>query len=101
MTLDELTLDSFRENLNSKFTLYLDENNTVEIELIETKEGKVTSHQEMFSILFRGSSEKPFWQKMYAVEHDKLGKFDLFLVPVGQTTQGILYEAVFNRLRLQ
>lgn len=27
-----------------------------------------------------------------------LGRFDLFLVPVGQEADGFLYEAVFNRL---
>jgi hypothetical protein len=32
-------------------------------------------------------------------EHDAMGKFELFIVPVEQDAQGVYYEAVFNRLR--
>ena len=98
MTLEELNLSDFQENLNAKFTLFLDTGGTVEIELTEARQGKMTSRQEMFSIYFRGSNEKPFWQGLYPVEHEQLGKFDLFLVPVEQNEQGMIYEAVFNRL---
>jgi hypothetical protein len=99
MTLEELTFAVFQENLNSKFILFLDADNSVEIELIEARQGKVTPRQEMFSILFLGSNEKPFLQGLYPVEHAGLGKLDLFLVPVAQNEQGIIYEAVFNRMR--
>jgi hypothetical protein len=30
--------------------------------------------------------------------HDKLGEFDLFLVPVAKNENGFQYEAVFNRM---
>jgi hypothetical protein len=36
---------------------------------------------------------------VYGVEHDRLGTFDLFLVPVGADETGVSYEAVFNRLK--
>ena len=29
--------------------------------------------------------------------HDAIGDFELFIVPVAQTSDGFLYEAVFNR----
>jgi hypothetical protein len=35
---------------------------------------------------------------MYRMQHDQLGKLELFLVPVGQDQRCIYYEAVFNRL---
>jgi hypothetical protein len=33
------------------------------------------------------------------VEHDNLGAFDLFLVPIGPEKERMCYQAVFNRLR--
>jgi hypothetical protein len=36
---------------------------------------------------------------MYQIQHDQLGAFDLFLVPVSQDQDGVYFEAVFNRLR--
>lgn len=99
MTLEELTLADFQENLNSNFTLFLDNNETMEIELFETTQSRVTERQEMFSIFFRGSSEKQLLQGLYQIEHTQLGKFDLFLVPVEQNENDMIYEAVFNLVR--
>ena len=33
------------------------------------------------------------------LEHEKLGRFELFLVPVREDPEGYYYEAVFNRFR--
>jgi hypothetical protein len=38
---------------------------------------------------------------MYQLQHERLGAFELFLVPVGQDQDGVYYEAVFNRLQRQ
>lgn len=53
---------------------------------------------ECFSLQFAGSANKRFGQKTYEVEHASLGKFHLFLVPVGmRRARGeVSYEAVFN-----
>jgi hypothetical protein len=32
-------------------------------------------------------------------EHDQMGHFELFIVPIGKDDSSFLYEAVFNRLR--
>lgn len=99
MGLEELTLGIFQENLNSTFIVFLDTENNVELELIEATQGKVTERQKMFSIYFRGSNEKLFLQGLYTIEHSQLGKFDLFLVPVEQNEQWVIYEAAFNLVR--
>lgn len=52
---------------------------------------------EQFSLLFRGPVEHPLPQRLYAVEHDVIGRFDLFIVPVGRDESGYQYEAIFNR----
>jgi hypothetical protein len=35
---------------------------------------------------------------MQQIKHERLGMFDLFLVPVSRERDGMRYEAVFNRL---
>jgi len=70
---------------------------TIEIELVEVADGS-TSRQVSFSLLFRGPQQPLLAQQIYSFEHDRLGRFDLFIVPVKQDTHGVYYEAVFNRL---
>jgi hypothetical protein len=35
-------------------------------------------------------------QRIHPVEHDRLGRFELFLVPVGPDHIGMRYEAIFT-----
>ena len=86
------------ENLNSKFRLHLDGSDWLELELIEVSELKGGRSQEIFSIELRSRSSAVLPQRIYRLDHDKLGPFDLFLVPIRKDDQGVYYEAVFNRL---
>lgn len=95
---ETLSVATFQEVLNTKFRIHIDGSNTVETVLTEVSPGRQTSRQEQFSLLFRGPAAVAFEQATYKVEHDKLGSFDLFLVPVAATADSRLYEAVFNRL---
>ncbi len=36
-------------------------------------------------------------QGTFDLEHDQIGSFALFLVPIGPDAEGMRYEAVFNR----
>ena len=45
-----------------------------------------------FSLLFNSSEGNPREQQIFVLEHQELGSFDLFLVPVGPHE----YEAVIN-----
>lgn len=96
--LDRLTKALFAENLQTVFTLQLTPTQTVELTLIEVREGHSTPRQEQFALLFCGPLATPFWQGMWPMHHPALGQFDLFLVPVGRGEEGFYYEAVFNRL---
>lgn len=49
-----------------------------------------------FAILFHGPVNAALPQRMYRFEHEVLGTFDLFIVPVGRDKNGFHYEAVFN-----
>jgi hypothetical protein len=86
---------TFAEHLNSTFRLH-HESATAELELVEVSDGSTHGHVN-FSLLFRGPRQPLLAQQIYPVEHDRLGRFDLFIVPVKRDAQGLYYEAVFNR----
>jgi hypothetical protein len=94
----ELTSTLFEQNLNTKFWLRTENGERVALELIQFNPGHSTPANEQFSLVFRGDRATIHPQRTYAVEHDVIGNFDLFLVPVGQNKESTLYEAAFNRL---
>jgi hypothetical protein len=51
---------------------------------------------ERFSVFFSGPGDCYLPQKAYPLEHDQMGAFDIFLVPIGRDDRGYNYEAVFN-----
>jgi hypothetical protein len=96
-----LTHEAFTQQLNSKFQVQLDEKTNVEVELVAVSEVKLYPRQEEFSIEFRGPLDSFLGQGAGNFKHDKMGEFELFIVPIRQDEQGFYYEAIFNRLREQ
>jgi uncharacterized protein DUF6916 len=70
----------------------------VEAELTEVSELLLSPKQERFAIVFRTSNDTFLGQGQREIEHDQMGEFVLFLVPIGRDDEGTSYEAVFNRL---
>lgn len=98
---EQLSRDSFAAHLNSDFRVQVGQGGAVELELIELREGRAISGHDVFSLTFRGPLDAFLGQGMVSMSHDALGEFELFIVPIAQTPDGFLYEAVFNRLRSQ
>jgi hypothetical protein len=74
---------------------------TVPLKLVEVKErshrSRDTAKQgESFSLLFTGPRTRPLPQRLYWFAHETMGRFELFIVPVGQDATSFSYEAVFN-----
>jgi len=93
------SLDRLKPWLNARFLLR-HPGGTLEVELIEAV--ALARHRppeaEKFSLLFRGSVDRPLPQRIYRLEHPEAGGIDLFLVPVASTESGVRhYEAVINR----
>ena len=88
----------FAKHLHSKFRICLSEADTVDAEMVEISEHLLSPRQERFSIVFRTSNDFLLEQGQRPIEHDQMGKFSLFLVPIGRDEEGTYYEAVFNRL---
>lgn len=88
----------FAENLNAKFSVRIDADKTIELELIEITESNSAPHIEQFALSFRGPSDVYLPQQIYSLEHRGLGTMSIFLVPVGRDERGFEYEAIFSRV---
>jgi len=102
--LPRLDMQAFSQQLKTEFRIKHRNAKTVNVKLVEVKDlrpaaGMLTHSKECFSVVFHSSQRPALRQETYAVEHGSLGKFSLFLVPVGMNKDGQYYEAVFNRLR--
>src|SRR5436190_1208896 len=95
---DQLTHEALANNLNSKFTVCLENDQSFDLDLIELSERKLSSVQERFSFILLGPNDKFLGQGMRHLQHAVLGELDLFLVPIGQDERGTNYEVVFNCL---
>src|SRR5215203_958732 len=96
-----LTEEEFSKHVNTKFRVESDP--PVELELREVKsylgQTREQSGMERFSLFFAGPGDRYLAQKIYAIEHEQMGTFELFLVPVGGDANGFRYEAVFHYFR--
>jgi hypothetical protein len=93
-----LEQSEFSKYLNNKFRIRISDEQTVDAELVEVTELMVSPRQERFSIVLRVSNDFFLGQGQRAIEHDQMGEFILFLVPIGRDEKETSYEAVFNRL---
>ena len=98
--LEHLTIASLSEQLHTKFRLTVEPERVVELELVEVEaRNDVPGQTERFSAVFRGALDSFLPQRTYALEHDALGSFELFIVPIRKDEEGFYYEAIFNRLK--
>lgn len=87
---------TFSAHLHTVFGTVTSTGTQVELELIDVSAQRAAPGREAFSLTFRGPIDNFLGQGTVALSHPVLGGFDLFLVPVARTTDGFLYEAIFN-----
>ena len=57
------------------------------------------AHHEKFSLIFRGPEQYPLPPAIHALEHERLGRFEIYFGEIGaRDGGGIRYEAVFSRV---
>jgi hypothetical protein len=93
------TIDAFEKNLRTEFRVLRAERKAVTLDLVSVNKGQCTSTQEQFSLAFEASADDVLGQGCFRLEHDQMGVFELFLVPIGRDRGQIRYEAVFDRFR--
>ena len=103
--LETLTLAKFSELLHARFQVRVSPAEEIELELVEATPGRTVESPgkggekfESFSLIFHGPGDHLLPQKMHPFEHPQLGRFELFIVPIGQGPGHLKYQAVFNRL---
>ena len=105
---DQLSLATFTKQVQTTFEVRLEAARRVALKLVQVQSNQ-SSHpmaanapdaaNEKFSLLFRGPQGRPLPQDTYQFEHEEMGRFAMFIVPVFAKGRhkGALYEAVFNR----
>src|SRR5437667_11819046 len=92
--LENLILADFSPLLNAPFRVYLDPATMVEFKLVEALpaggggQPGPGARSENFSIVFSGPGDRLLPQGNYAFEHDQIGRFVLFIVPIGKDREG-------------
>jgi hypothetical protein len=98
-SLESLNSKSFSEQLHTQFRLMREGAEPLPLELIEVKESDPSPKIELFSLQFRGPAAPRMAQQIHTLEHDKLGRFAIFLTAIAGDAEGITYESVFHRFR--
>ena len=93
---DKLNYEDFCEILDTDFQL-ADTEGDVKLKFFEISEKKETPRTILFSLYLKSPSDIFLAQKIYNLQHEKFGAGSLFIVPIRQDDDGIVYESVFNR----
>jgi hypothetical protein len=103
--LETMTYELFAPHAGETFRLYANAGDSLDVELIEvTPLNPITvppasqgaPRRLPFSLVFRGPREMLLPQHIYRIEHEQLGSFELFIVPIGPDQAGMRYEAIFT-----
>jgi hypothetical protein len=92
-------LPQFEDCLGDCFRVISNPGCVVELTLIEVTAYPTRGHPTRpvpFSIVFRGPTGLRLTQGTAVFEHDALGAFEMFIVPIVPDEHGPRYEAVFN-----
>ena len=106
-SLEQVPFASFASHLNATFQVQGDSGPVVGLQLVEVGPTPAPPIQlpnafdaanEKFSLLFSGPLDQPLEQDTYWFECPGIGRFTMFIVPIGSTeTTHYYYEAIFNR----
>lgn len=93
------TKEDFSTALDSVFYARAGEAEGFDLSLVKFDDLVSNEIHENYSLLFRAPADAPQVQSIYRLEHEALGKIDLFLVPIKKDENGLYFEAVFNILK--
>ncbi|NKB17176.1 MAG: hypothetical protein HC770_02080 [Pseudanabaena sp. CRU_2_10] len=101
---ENLTCEQFAQYLGTVFQLHVPSASPLELKLVEVTpfqihfatQARESAARSPFSLLFQGSLDIQLPQCIYTLEHNQMGKLDIFLVPIARKRDGMRYEAVFT-----
>ena len=102
--LEQFTIDTFAPLAGQAFRLLVEGADPIAMRLESVTEIPVSGwrpedaaeHRQPFSLVFLGSPRFVLPQAIYRFEHDEIGTFEIFIVPIGRTAEGVSYEVVFS-----
>lgn len=102
LDLANLTSDDFQPFLKRTFQVFPEGFDPLSWTLVDVRELRSSPVKEegsarpAFSIVFQGPVEPVIPQGIYKIQHEEMGSLELFLVPIGPSTDGgMQYEAIF------
>jgi len=96
MKLADVTHELFNDVVGEPFAIEAEGVSAVELASVEVKPSHEEGKAGPFVLTFHGPADTLLPQKIYKLEHKKLGLLEIFLVPVDQDKSHVYYEAVFN-----
>jgi len=99
MSAGQLVFEDFADKVGETFSINEQDMPAVPLSLAEAqflKSPGLPGIRPPFSLLFLARDARVLPQRLYRLEHRKLGELAIFLVPVGKDEQGVRYQAVFN-----
>ena len=99
MELSDVTVETFAGREGQRFWIRFSDG-TLELTLAAV-EGQPehwgsTEAREPFSITFHGPLEHVLPPRIWPVEHEELGRLEMFVVPIGPEADAMRYQAVFS-----
>jgi hypothetical protein len=94
-----LNFETFAPRTNETFSIEL-AGSWIDVTLVQAVKLPVRAfpgiRRDPFRLLFKCPKLTILPQNTYSIRNATMGKFDIFIVPVGRDRDGIVYEAVFN-----
>ena len=99
MDIGDVTVETFDGREGEVFTITFADGaldlTLAEIQRMSEDWGR-TDRREPFSAFFDGPPESVLPQQIWPLDHDEIGRIELFLVPVGPVDGAMRYEAAFT-----
>src|ERR1019366_532246 len=99
-SLDLLTAADFRSHVGDIFRIERNNGSTLQAELVHVRlsnpaKASPSRTRDPFSLLFRVHGTERLPHQTYAIDHAKMGRYDIFLGSVGSPRSQIQVEAIF------
>jgi hypothetical protein len=91
----ELTAADFEPHIDTDFNV-AETSAPLALQLLEVRAlGTALRSGGAFALTFRGPLAEPLPQAIYPLAHPRLGRLDIFIVPIARHNDGMRYEAIF------
>jgi hypothetical protein len=96
--LERMKIADFEQRVGEKFTAKAADGRKLTLTLtsVDALPSPRRGRRKAFSLEFRDTAQDHVPQQTLAVKNAKMGSFELFVVPLGPSPDGMRYEAIFT-----